>query len=221
MSDLVRKLNLFRNEIDKAIMSYSAWRSFHDLASSNKEAYSSFNKNATYWNITQYTLQMSYYIALGRIFDCNGKSISIFKLVKSCKSNIHEFSKQSLATRKGPEVWTDEYKASVYTPTTRDFEKIRLKVKAVKQIFDQKIQPVRHKIYAHLDDDSVENSRELFAKITIGEFEDILHFLDQLYRYIWELYHNGRLIDIDEGSFSKNERIFSDLQQISESLKNA
>ncbi|GAB2597829.1 AbiU2 domain-containing protein [Nitrincola alkalisediminis] len=221
MSDLVRQLNLFRNEIDKAIMSYSAWHSFHDLASSDRSAYSAFNRNAAYWNISQYTLQMSYYVALGRVFDCNEKSISIFKLVRSCKKNINDFSKASLAVRKGSELWTEEYKANVYTPSLRDFENIRLKVKAVKQLFDDKIQPVRHKVFAHLNDDTVDNTKDLFAKITISELEGVLHFLDQLYRYIWELYYNGRLIDIDDGVFSMNDRVSSDLQKISENLKNA
>ena len=159
-------------------------------------------------------------MALGRIFDCNGKSISIFKLIKACKSNINEFSKESLALRKG-DVWSVEYAKNVTVPESADFEKIRLKVKDFKILFDEKIQPVRHKVYAHLNDDSVDELQSLYSKISVGEFEKVLYFLQQLHEYVWQLYHNGRLIPLEEGSFENNKRITADFKLIAEKIVKA
>ena len=220
MSNLLRQLSLFRSEVDKAVMSYSAWRTFHDQTVSAKSLKVNLNRNAAYWNIIQYSLQMSYYMALGRIFDCNGKSISIFKLIKACKSNINEFSKESLALRKG-DVWSVEYAKNVTVPESADFEKIRLKVKDFKILFDEKIQPVRHKVYAHLNDDSVDELQSLYSKISVGEFEKVLYFLQQLHEYVWQLYHNGRLIPLEEGSFENNKRITADFKLIAEKIVKA
>ncbi|MCV6610433.1 MAG: hypothetical protein OIF55_06660 [Amphritea sp.] len=221
MSDVVRKLEYFRSEINKATASYAAWKSFHDICVENKDAYKSFNRNATYWNITQYALQQSFFITLGRIFDTNSKSVSIFRLVRTCKGNIREFSKPSLRKRKGNEDWVDSYIDQAYEVTSRDFERLRMEIKPYKQTFDDNFKPIRHQVFAHFDGTSASCTQTLFGKVKISECEDILGFLNQVYRYVLELYNNGRLISLDERNLDIEEKLRSDLSEISTHLANA
>jgi len=186
------------NEITVAAQAFFAWKSIHNVASKEKNIEKALNANALSWNIFLHSLQATFFIAIGRIFDTNPQSCSIHLLFRQCKNTIEEFSKYSLSQRRTEEAggvkpaYLDDFIDKAYEPKPTDFKKLKKNVSRIQKNYEQHFRPVRHKVFAHNDSDYISNTSALFSGATIEDAEDILRTLYKVERVIRDLYTNGK-----------------------------
>lgn len=168
------------NEITVAAQAFFTWKSIHNVASKDKNIEKALNANALSWNICLHSLQATFFIAIGRIFDTNPRSCSIHLLFRQCKNSIEKFSKYSLEQRrineaggKKPE-YLESFIKKTYEPKPADFNKLKKNVSRVQKIYEQNFRQIRHKVFAHNDSEYMSNPTDLFAGATIYDAEDIL-----------------------------------------------
>lgn len=197
-------LEEYRNEVNITASSYYAWKNIRQAAASSKDYVRALNANSWVWNIALHSLQVTFFVALGRIFDNDKKSLTADTFLKKCKANISEFTKAELEARRlaqsggeRPDYLTD-YIAGAYEASTSDFDALRTKVKTYHTIYEAKYQPIRHKFMAHKDYASINLKDSLFANTSDEEIENVIRFLDGVREFVFQLHQNGRLIDVDQ-----------------------
>ncbi len=192
----VRELEVFRTEAQAGAQFLYAYLSFNSIISEKRKAYNEVNKTALFWNTAMGSLQTSFFIALGRIFDQNSRH-NIDRLIKTAQDNKEIFSKNALAKRKKHESanadeWLDEYLKTAYEPTIKDFRVLRKKIKEYRNIYETNYRDIRHKIYAHKEVSDAEEMQKLFSKTNIRELQKVFVFVNSLYEALWQLLYNGR-----------------------------
>ena len=100
MDNLENAYKIFRNEVTTAAWSFFVWKGFNNIASADKEIYWAINENALSWNIITHSLQSTFFITLGRLFDIDGEAFSVHSLLRSSIDNIDQFSLDNLRQRK-------------------------------------------------------------------------------------------------------------------------
>ena len=164
----IRELEVFRTEAQAGAQFLYAYLSFISIISEKRKTYNEVNKTALFWNTTMGSLQTSFFIVLGRIFDQRSKH-NIDKLIRIAQDNKKIFSKGALAKRKKSESanadeWLDDYLKSVYEPTAKDFRDLKKKIKEFRKIYESNYRDIRHKIYAHKEVSDAEETQKLFSK---------------------------------------------------------
>lgn len=213
-------LNKIDNEITVAAQAFFAWKSIHNVVSKDKSIKKTLNKNALSWNICLHSLQTTFFIAIGRIFDINPQACSIHMLFRQCKNSIEEFSKSSLRQRRIDESggfepdYLNDFLNKVYEPKTTDFKKLKKNVSSVQKIYKQHFRPIRHKIFAHNDSDYISNPSTLFSGATIDDAEKILNTLYKVERTIWDLYTNGKKMNYGYWELKEEDYILKDIESL-------
>lgn len=196
VTEFVNELELFRTEAESAIQFFYAWEAVHAVARTNQKVHQLLNQAPLFWNTSLGALQTSTLVALGRIFDPNPDHHSVTRLLSTALSDLSIFSKEALADRKlrqseNAEQWLPEYLKSVYVPTKQDFRQLKRYVSVRRKIYEQKYQPLRHKIFAHRGTLSSDEIADLFSKTNLSELQKLLVFLRRLHEALWQLYFNG------------------------------
>ena len=86
----------FENEIYQATACYVIWKNLQNEPAKDEGLLKALNHTPLSWTIIRHSMMLSLIMALGRIFDINGKTVSIDDVIKSCISDIELFSKESL-----------------------------------------------------------------------------------------------------------------------------
>ena len=82
MGDIEELYKEFQSEINAACWSFYAWKNIKDIAVDDKIVYRALNRNALSWNIILYSLQSTFFIAIGRLFDIDGKTFSVHTFLR-------------------------------------------------------------------------------------------------------------------------------------------
>lgn len=214
---LLKEIN---NEIKVAAQAFFAWKSINNVASKDNNIEEALNENALSWNICLHSLQATFFIAIGRIFDIDSQSCSIHLLFRQCKNSIEEFNKYSLRERRIEEAggvkpeYLDAFIGNVYEPKPTDFKKLKKNVSRVQKIYEKHFRPVRHKVFAHNDSDYTSNASTLFSGVTINDAEDILSTLYKVERVIRDLYTNGNEMDFGYWELKEEDNILEDIESL-------
>ena len=206
-------------EIALASQAFFAWKAIHNTASKDSSIHSSLNSNSLSWNIILHSLQATFFIAVGRIFDTDARSCSIHFLFRLCKDNIEAFSKTELKQRRmigknqEPD-YLDDFIERAYKPQKSDFTSLKKEVTRVQNIYEKKFRTIRHKLFAHKDIDHIADTSALFKGTTIGDAEEILQTLYKVEKAIWALYTNGHTIDLDTWTLKEEEHILKDMKSL-------
>lgn len=121
-------------EITVAAQLFFAWKSIHNVASKDAKITKAINNNALLWNIYLHSLQTTFFISIGRIFDVNLQLCSIHLLFRQCENNIMKFNKSSFEQRKINEAggkrpdYLDTFLLTVYEPKQADFKNLKKNV---------------------------------------------------------------------------------------------
>ena len=217
--DIKAILDMFHLELTLACQSFFAWKTIHNLASADKKIFNSINRNALSWNLILHSLQATFFITIGRIFDTNPSSFSVHKVFRCCKKEILEFNKDNLRTRRlgdSKEIpdWLDGFIEEAYEAQPADFNKLKKEVNKVQKVYEEIYRPIRHKIFAHKDSEHLSNSSGLFQETSIGEAEKILTILYQAKMSIQHLYDNGKLSAIDYWKLNEEEHVHKDIESL-------
>jgi len=164
----------------------------------DKKLLSALNQTPMSWIVTRYSLNVTLFIILGRVFDVDDNAFSVDDLLKCCISEIDSFSLSSLKERKMKDQngiepdWLPEYIQNAYESEAEDFQRLRSEVAKHRRVFEAVYRPIRHKLIAHNDKEYMDKSDELWAETNIGELEEIIWFLHDLKETLFDSYENGR-----------------------------
>lgn len=214
-----RELEVFRTEIEAAILFFHAYLAVHNVADRSKPVYGLLNEAALFWNTSLAGLQTAAFIALGRVFDQKSKH-NLDKLLSLAQKNLYIFSKEALGRRRqgadlAPPEWLDDFLGGVYVPTPEDFRILRKDVKTWRGIYESTYRDIRHKFFAHKEVSDQMEIDALFAKTKIDELQSMLTFLISLNGALWQLFVNGLKPDLSSpaGGSDLQERITREVEQ--------
>ena len=211
MNDIAGLMTEYANEVNIATSSFFTWKSINNTGQASKFLWA-LNKNALTWNIIVHSLQVTFFIAIGRIFDKNDRSLTVHRFLAECKASIDQFSKGALEKRRLDDAhgvrpdYLDDYLKTAYEPTSSDFSHLEGIAAKWADIYHKKYAPVRHKIVAHKDFATIGSGSALFANTNIGEFEEMLGALDRIGKVVWQLHANARLIKLEDYKFDEEGR---------------
>lgn len=227
MDELEAALEVYGKEVTNATWSFFVWKHINNVASSNADIRHVMNQNALSWRVAVHSLQTTFIITLGRIFDNDGRSLSVETLLEMCKANLGMFGGDALRARKmatmnGDEPdWLNDYVRDAYTPTVDDIDNLLAQAQKEKELYREVYNPIRSKVMAHRDWASAFKVGELFEKTSIGQIQEILDFLFQVESVIWDLLYNGQLNEVGSYGFEEEDRVQKDVEELLGKLLNA
>ena len=89
--DVHKALERYRKEIVETADVYYTWKSLHDKLAIDPDAYRGFNRNSYFWGLIIQSLQQSYFISAGRIFDTTKGTFTLPKLESVILKNAGVF----------------------------------------------------------------------------------------------------------------------------------
>ena len=209
-ADYWRMFEVIRGDVETAIRSNFTYLTIHRLAAENADIFDKYNRFAEFWMLNAYSLQTTFFVTFGRIFDTRRDVYSVHRVVEDTIANPSLFSKSELRDRKRKASrivgvdpgWLVEYVDNAWEPTRADLEPLRLALTPNYQKFKAIYQPIRHQVFAHQSIQDDKAIPALFEKTLITDVHEILRFLHTLFWAIWEMGWNAKRLDlIDFRSF--------------------
>jgi hypothetical protein len=189
-----RMFELIRRDIDGAVASNTTYFKIHNLGASDSDIAYKYHRTAEFWNVTTYSLQTTFFIAFGRIFDRRSDSFSVQGLVEATIEHPGLFAKNAVRERKReaskifgttPDPpWLTEYIERAWEPARKDLEPLRDALSPYEKKVKEVYRPLRHAYFAHRGQASEDAIAALFGKTLIVEVAEILTFL---YTLVWEI----------------------------------
>lgn len=214
----------FSNEVYQASACYVIWKHLQNEPASDEVLLKVLNYTPLSWIFIRHSMMVTLIMTLGRIFDTDGDTVSIDDFIKSCITDIHLFSKESLRERKmkshNASEWIDEYISEAYEPIAEDFQRLKSPIKKFRDIYHKYYRPLRHNIFAHSSNEYHSQTGDLWQATGEANMEDMLSFLKDLNITVREAYQNGKKPDLknrkfDEAWFAK------DIKELLDRVKNA
>lgn len=198
--------HLIRGEVEAAIKSNYAYLTINNLSVEKPSVLKKFNKFPEFWTLNSFSLQTTFFIVFGRIFDDRADSHSIQKLVDATVANPGFFSKKALRQRKresasirGPDpAWLVDYVRDAWEPVTADLAPLKTALAPHHAKFKAIYQPIRHQYFAHKSIQGAAGISALFGKTLIGDVAEILRFLHTLLWAITEMAWNAKPPDLTD-----------------------
>jgi len=193
-----RELEAFRIDLESAMQFFYAYQATRYLASSEPELLAAMNSHALYWNTSLGAMQQAMFTSLGRVFDQDGETHNVSRLLRIGQSNSSElFSRQAVRLRKananaGDPDWLDEFVAACYEPTPDDWRRLRRYVAGCRRVFDSGYHDIRNRVYAHSERIDPATRDEMFSATRYRELEKLLASLGAVHEAVWQLFVNGR-----------------------------
>jgi hypothetical protein len=193
-----------RADVGAAIKSNCTYLAIYNLKGADEAIQAKISRYPELWTTVLYSLQTTFFIAFGRLFDKSGHALSVTKLVEMTIKNPEIFSRPALLRRKrfdcrivgeDPE-WLTDYIAKAWEPTDDDLKPLLKALAPHCDKFKQVYAPIRHEIYAHRSKKSEEEVYAHFGKTLIGDVEQILRFVHTLLVALRELAANGQKPDL-------------------------
>jgi len=179
--DYWRMFDLIRGDVETAIKSNFTYLTIHRLAAENAEIFDKYNRFAEFWMLNAYSLQTTFFVTFGRIFDTRRDVYSVHKVVEGAIANPSFFSKSALRARKRKASriadvdpgWLVEYVAHAWEPTRAELEPLRIALAPNFAKFKAIYQPIRHQVFAHksiqpkrLRDESSQINRPVHGRLS-------------------------------------------------------
>ncbi|MCD6026126.1 MAG: hypothetical protein K0R08_645 [Solimicrobium sp.] len=202
MTDFEELIKEYQNETYIVTASFYAWRQINDLALSDTKIYHALQCNSLSWKVIAHSLQVTFFIALGRLFDKDHRSLTVQSFITRCRSEIKQFSKAELEVRKIKGAgetrpnWMDDFLHDVCEPAAVDFDMLIGAADRYRELYHKTFEPIRHKVFAHKDFNAMSFKDTLFAEASIAQAEEILQFIRGVVSVVNELFSNGRMTEL-------------------------
>lgn len=168
---------------------------FHRIIGGDPSALDRIQPHAGFWNAVLAGLQCSAFVALGRIYDKGKGTRSAHHLLKYAETNRGVFSHAMLRQRKRghglDETAADEFVKDAFEPRHGAFDDLRKEFERHQAYYVERIEPIRHTVFAHAGAQSLEDRNKLFTGLMVRDLERTVVFPLQLYRALWGLFQNG------------------------------
>lgn len=191
-----RELEALEKDVKLVAQYFYSYQTIHFLAAQDERLLRAMKYNALYWNTSLAALQEATFSALGRVFDKNDGSHSVFSVLECALKNKDLFTLEALRARKmcnlhNAAEWIDGFMANAVEPQQADWRRLEGHVNKWFAIFKGKYRPLRHKVYAHADRVSKDELDAMFVATNYRELEKMVAFLVSYHHALWDLYHNG------------------------------
>ena len=215
MFDFNESLNQIEKNLDEAIGAYFVYDNIMLKAYKDEKFLERLNQNLYFWHYIIHSLQTTYFMCLGRIFDNSGKALSINAFINKCTQNIKIFSKPELTKRKVGIFESSQelqnYIDNSIEPKLEDFKELKRIIKSYSKEYEDNYKNIRHKIFGHTEITKKEEIEKLFLNTSRIKIEEILLMLKHITIRLFSLYHNGQKIelfnDINSNSFHIYKKI--------------
>jgi hypothetical protein len=204
MADLERIITEYQAEVVTAVGSYESWKTIQNRAASDPALLARLNADVRAWLSIIHSLQLTYLIVLGRIFDSDRRTLTLPTLVRECRSHRGQFSRSALRERRLRGVkgaapgYLDGYIAACAEPSEADFDEIETALQSHLATYKRSYKDIRDKLMAHRELALLGRTDALFARTQIGELEALLNFAYGAGEVLWHWMHNGRKTDPDD-----------------------
>ena len=183
------------NEVENALESLYIYKEIDEFASEYPLALRRMNRHPEFWTAIRHALQTTFIITLGRVFDTNDGTHSIYHLVAETVRHPEYFSRNALEARKrdiglSPEDLSD-YMRDAFEPDAAALRKLRKALKPAASKYEEHFKPIRNKMFAHremLDRSAIQN---LISRGLMTDLEEILHSVHDILACIFQLFYNG------------------------------
>lgn len=133
------ELEAFRVSAETAAQFFYAFQAIHFLSSRDKAVLGLLNQAPMFWNTSIGALREALFIALGRVFDQDGRTHNVDRLLKVAQDNPDLFKASAPRWRKKgdasePLDWLDDYVASAYEPQPGDWRRLRRHVSSWRRV---------------------------------------------------------------------------------------
>jgi hypothetical protein len=154
MAAFVDELELFRTEEEVAQQYFFCYLSVRTLAAAEPEVLKTINATPLFWITTHHAMLLAAFVALGRIFDQDKKSVhNIDKLIKAVSDDLPGFTHPALAIRKQAGGLSAEdaaaYVQGTYELTPTDVRDIRKEVAHWRRVYEARYRDIRHGVFSH------------------------------------------------------------------------
>jgi len=212
-------LESYQQEIRIACQAYYAYKSLNTIPYNDKKIRARLNRTPVSWLIIMHSLQATFIMSLGRLFDENGDAQSIHSIIKYCENpkNRREFSKGRLYRRKIRDGFSDplarDYIRTKQYPSGKFFSDLNLlKKKYAKDSKNYK--KIRHRVFGHRIAKTTPEAQRLFLATSVDEIEEILEFLYKVGRIIRSLVNNGDITELHNHGFLEKGIIEDDIEKL-------
>jgi hypothetical protein len=205
------ELEIFRRESEGASQFFTAFMAIHKMAANHELVQLFLNQTPLFSNTILGALQTASFVALGRVFD-QDSAHNIDRVLRLAQDNPEIFSKAALGQRKignraeEPD-WLQESIRDAYEPTSIDFRQIRTQVYQKRKIYEHRYRELRNKVFAHNAAKQRGEIDILFANTNTGELNGMFTFFGSLYRALWELFFNGRKLQVSDSDETLRDTI--------------
>jgi len=201
----VDELETFRTEEEVAQQYFFCYLSVRSVGAVNPDVLKKINETPLFWITTHHAMLLAAFVALGRIFDQDKRSIhNIDKLLRSVTDNTDLLTNAALKKRKEAMGISAsdaaEYVKGKYELTPTDIRAMRKAVSHWRGVYEARYRDIRHGVFAHkgLGPAAVD---DLMAKTNVDEMKEMFGFLHALHLSLQELYLNGRKPDLTPATF--------------------
>ena len=215
-------INKLTRQLQIAGSAYFTWKNINSRAAADTQVHRALNEHAGFWNIALHSLQSTFFLAVGRLFDSDKSAFSVDWLLKLCTDNISEFSKLALERRKwsnGPRPnWLDDYIANAYEPVPGDFQRLRGKLKGARNKYESGGREIRNKVFAHAEHLSSREIKNMFSQVKINQLESILDDVYGVEEAIRSAFSNGEKPEFKPTKYKASQFLLGDIDQLTKHL---
>ncbi|MBP2233137.1 hypothetical protein J2847_006472 [Azospirillum agricola] len=204
-------------EVQAMSSSFYAWKAINELAASDRRLQRGLQGNALTWNIVLHSLQLTFFIALGRLFDTDSDALSLSRFLKDCEKALPDFSRNALEQRKVRDnggqrpAYLDDWMVGKEDATAAHFRALKSAVKQCRKVYEAgQYNAIRNQVMAHRDVNALDQQAALFAKTNVGDVLDLITRLHQVLLSVFDLYENGRWVDPSQRQPATSEQRFND-----------
>lgn len=213
-----QQLNAMLRDIAGATNAFYAYLEIYRF-NKNIENKQRLDQNGEFWDIVRYSMQTTFIINLGRIFDRRRDAHSLLKFLDVTKEHLGFFSRSALANRKQrlirettPSHILQEYLRTTWQPTRGEIGKIQNICKKLAKEYET-VEDIRDEIFAHRGRHAQPNL--LLTKNDVAsKIEELLYGLNEIINAIFKLFHDGHRYDIGKGSRTYIDEIVRDTRAV-------
>jgi hypothetical protein len=192
---------------DAAISTFCVLRAMSMTSKRHKHIIQRMNEQPRFWITIDDALLTSCVVALGRLFDRDVRSAGVLQTVGFAQVNASViFSKAALEARKMASMGSEnrkmvaDFMASVREPPmASEFDFLLAEVERHAKLFDDHVQPWRHKVIAHSDVVKLEHAGMPYRIIY-----QLLAFSRGLSRSLFQVLWNGEGLPSGRGWYSRD-----------------
>jgi hypothetical protein len=201
-----RLFEAMRADVAAAVKSNLIYLTIHNVRASALDIQEKLGTFPEFWTTVMFSLQTTFFVSLGRLFDRDSNALSVKKLLETTINTPTIFSKNALRRRKrfdcriqgdDPQ-WLCDYINNAWEPARADLDELLKALEPHSAKFKQIYKPIRDRIYAHRSKEDETEVYALFGKTSIGDIEGILRFLHTLLWALRELALDGRKPDLGD-----------------------